>query len=432
MSKKRALKLISLLWIGSLLGAACAFLTQVVLARELGPAEFGVFSTAFATVTMLMPLAGFGVAQYWLKAFGKEGWGAKRVLSSSFRFILMSTTTVILVLIGWSIFGPHDELVKVVIAILSTYIMGQVAVELVSSKLQLEERYASLALWQFLPHFIRFSLVGMLAFWLTDWISVENVAYAYAVVSIGLAMLGVFILFRMSNGRLSLKGHGNPSFESNQLKSSVKAVISQSWPFGLAGLFHLIYFQSDIILIQYFIGVEAAGIYNVAFIIMVAVLLFPGIIYQKFLLPKMHRWARHDMTLFYKVYRSGNLLMLILGVLAMLMVWLLASFIILEVFGKNYQDSVDLINILALSIPALFVASSVGATLVTQEHMRTKVKLMGVVAIVNIVLNLILIPSYGAEGAAVATVVSNFILLFLYYVASKRVFSVDKSGKYSG
>jgi O-antigen/teichoic acid export membrane protein len=69
-SKKQALKAISLLWLGSLLGAGCAFLTQVILARQLGPAEFGAFATAFAMVTMLMPLAGFGVAQYWQRGVG--------------------------------------------------------------------------------------------------------------------------------------------------------------------------------------------------------------------------------------------------------------------------------------------------------------------------------------------------------------------------
>ncbi|MBV1951456.1 MAG: oligosaccharide flippase family protein, partial [Cycloclasticus sp.] len=59
--------MVSLLWVSSLLGAACAFFTQVILARKLGPTEFGVFATAFAMVTLVVPLAGFGVAQYWMK-----------------------------------------------------------------------------------------------------------------------------------------------------------------------------------------------------------------------------------------------------------------------------------------------------------------------------------------------------------------------------
>ncbi|MBE0471968.1 MAG: polysaccharide biosynthesis C-terminal domain-containing protein, partial [Methyloprofundus sp.] len=184
--------------------------------------------------------------------------------------------------------------------------------------------------------------------------------------------------------------------------------------------FHLIYFQSDIILVKYITGDEAAGYYNVAFTIMVAVLLFPGIVYQKFLLPKMHRWAHHDRALFYKVYRQGNVAMLILGLLAMALIWLLSPLAIPFLFGDEYKDAVGLLTILALSAPILFVASSVGATLVTQEHMKTKVKLMGLVAIVNILLNLAFIPFYGAEGAAVSTLMSNVLLLTLYVHYRKK------------
>jgi O-antigen/teichoic acid export membrane protein len=426
-SKKQALKAISLLWLGSLLGAGCAFLTQVILARQLGPAEFGAFATAFAMVTMLMPLAGFGVAQYLLKAFGKEGWVAIRFFPASFRFVLMSTSTVTIVLIGWSIFGVHDESLRTTIAILSTYIMGQVAVELVSSKLQLEERYVHLALLQFSPHFIRLLLVVLLTFWTTEWLSVENVAYAYSTVAIGLALLGVSSLFKVLNGKLNLKGHVKPPGDSTELVPDVKAVITQSWPFGLAGLFHFIYFQSDIVLIQFIMGVETAGIYNVAFTIMVAVLLFPSIIYQKFLLPKMHRWANHDRERFYQVYRQGNVIMLVLGLVAMILIWIIMPWVVPLLFGNAYQGSIDLLLVLALSAPILFVASSVGATLVTQSHIKNKVKLMGGVAILNIILNLVLIPRFGAIGAAFATVFSNFVLLVIFYIsAQKLVFGQER------
>src|SRR3546814_4412984 len=45
---------------------------------------------------------------------------------------------------------------------------------------------------------------------------------------------------------------------------------------------------------------EAAGVYNVAFVIMSAVYLIPSVIYQKFLLPKIHIWANHDQETFVK------------------------------------------------------------------------------------------------------------------------------------
>jgi O-antigen/teichoic acid export membrane protein len=333
----------------------------------------------------------------------------------------MSSVFVILALIGWSIFGPHDESLRLIIVILSAYVIGQVAVELVSSKLQLEERYIHLALWQFLPHFIRLALVAVLAFGLTAWVSVVNVAYAYAMVAMGLVLFGFFSLFQMLNGNFDLQGHLKPIVQSDEWMPDVKTVISHSWPFGLAGLFHLVYFQSDIILVQYITGLEAAGVYNVAFTIMVAVLLFPGIIYQKFLLPKMHRWANHDRERFYQVYKQGNVIMLVLGLVAMLFIWTLGPWVVSLLFGEVYQEAIGLLMILGVSFPILFVASSIGATLVTQSHMKSKVKLMGLVAILNIVLNLVLIPDFGAEGAAIATVISNFVLLVVFYITAQKL-----------
>ena len=45
---------------------------------------------------------------------------------------------------------------------------------------------------------------------------------------------------------------------------------------------------------------------------------------------------------------------------------------------------------------------------------------MGFVALLNLGLNFLLIPLYGAIGAAVATVLSNLVLLILYYYATEK------------
>lgn len=419
MSKAKAVKAISLLWLASLIGAGCAFLTQVILARSLGPQEFGLFASAFAMVSLLVPLAGFGLAQYWLKEFGKDGFDAIRFIKPSFRFILANLVFVFILLLLWIALGPHDKTVQMVLLIMSVYILGQVSVELVSSKLQLEERFNALAVWQLMPHLMRLLLVFAISLWFESQFNVKVVAYLFALVALLFVMLSIKPLSKIARGQFALKGHDPHSMANNAAPPLVKDILKNAWPFGLAGVFHLIYFQSDIILVKYITGDEAAGYYNVAFTIMVAVLLFPGIVYQKFLLPKMHRWAHHDRALFYKVYRQGNVAMFILGLLAMVLIWLLLPIAIPLLFGDKYKEAITLLNILAISAPILFVASSVGATLVTQEHMKTKVKLMGLVAIVNILLNLALIPLYGAGGAAFATVISNLILLIIYYVSVK-------------
>jgi O-antigen/teichoic acid export membrane protein len=70
MGLKEALRSLSFLWLGSLIGSGSTFLVYLILAREVGPTLFGLFSSAMATIMIFSLLAGFGVPQVWLKVFG--------------------------------------------------------------------------------------------------------------------------------------------------------------------------------------------------------------------------------------------------------------------------------------------------------------------------------------------------------------------------
>ncbi len=435
MSKKHAIKSISLLWIGSLLGAGCAFLTQVILARQLGPSDFGIFSSALATTNLLAPLAGFGIAAYWLKVFGKEGWRATRWLAGSFKFVILSTLVVLLLLVFWAIFGPNDTLTTTLLLILTTYILGQVTVELVSSKLQLEEHYISLAFWQFLPHLLRFLLIVVLTFTITNLLTPQTVAYVYGGVSLLFLLIGSIFLFQMYQGNFSLAVQGSilePARENNTNTNDpgMFYVAAQSWPFGLAGVLYLIYYQSDIIFLNYLASAESAGIYNVAFAVMAAVYLLPNAIYQKFILSKLHRWANHDRKQFYRAYKTGNVLMLILGIFTMLSLWIIVPWIIPLLFGVNYQNAVLLLMILSLAAPIRFLASNSASILTAANFMKIKIKIMGFSALFNILMNVILIPKFDATGAAISTLLTEMLLLLSFYVVvNKFIFNerIDNS-----
>ena len=105
---------------------------------------------------------------------------------------------------------------------------------------------------------------------------------------------------------------------------------------------------------------------------------------------------------------------------------LLVPWIIPLVFGMAYHEAIGLLAILALCAPIRFLGASIGAPLLTQEHMRRKVGYMGTVAVINVLLNLLIIPLYGAQGAVVSTLLSEVTLLALYLLAVRRhVFGSD-------
>ncbi len=415
---------VSFLWVSSLGGAGLAFLTQVVLARELTPAGYGVFAASLATITLVSPLAGFGVQGFWLKLFGAEGWHAIRWLPPSFRFVFISTFSTLFFITIWATWGPHDATVQRLLYWLSSVVVGSLFMELVSGKLQLEERYKMLALWHILPNLSRLLLV-LLVVGVAAQPSLVDIAAVYTLTSLFLVVVGFVHLRAMAHGRFTLKGHTKPiatevDKKAAEVRLGLLDIVRGAWPFGLSGVFYLLYFQSDIILLKYLVGSEAAGVYNVAFTIMAAVYLLPSVIYQKFLLPKLHRWANHDRTRFLQVYRIGNGSMLLFGGLATVVLLLLVPLIVPLLFGSAYQSAVSLLGVLVFCAPVRFLATSVGATLVTQEHMQRKIFYMGAVAVINLSLNLLLIPSFATMGAAVATLMSECALLALYLIAVRR------------
>ena len=407
-------------------------ITNVVLARELTPSGYGVFSAALATITLLVPLAGFGVRGFWLKVFGAEGWGAVRWLTRSFRFIILSTTVTLLLLAAWAAFGPHDSSFRWLLYWLLPVIIGYSFIELVSAKLQLEERYNALALWRMIPQLVRLLLVLLVVSGATGQVNSETIAIVYAAVAFVMINAGFVQLRSMAQGHFALKGHLKPSDAENIFQAKVTSTVRvsdvarQTWLFALTSLFYLVYFQSPIILLKYLASDQAAGIYNVAVTIMAAVYLLPAAIYQQYLLPKFHRWANYNRSRFLEVYRAGNGGMLLLGVFASGAILLLTPWVIPLLFGKVYQEAVSLLAILALCVPVRFLAISIGATFVTQEHMKLKVLYMGMVAVINVLLNILTIPVYGAQGAAVSTLFSEIILLTLFLLAvRKHVFGSD-------
>lgn len=420
---KKAIKSVSLLWLGSLLGSGSTFVIYMVLARKLGPDNFGLFSSALALATVSTLLAGFGVSQFWLKIFGKDGWNGLCWVPASLRFIYITIFAVLLLTLIWSYFGPHDKVTRYILIILFFYILGQLSVDLVSSKLQLEENYFFLALWQLLPNLTRLLIVLGVAYFTLYSLNPIVVAIIYSFVGLVFMFIGLFHIANLKKGNLKLKGHGDIDWKNDYIYN-VKNVFQECWPFGMASILAFIYVQSTIIMIKYLCNDAEAGYYNIAFVILTSVMVLPTVLYQKYFLPKYHRWANHDRSKFYLAYKKGNVAMLLSGSVIAGLLFMTVDWLIPLLFGSGYGPSLTPTKILTFSVPVYFLSYSIGATLITQEHMRIKVRLMFIVAIVNILLNFSLIPAYLSVGAALSTLLSNIVLLTLYYIAAqKKVFS---------
>lgn len=415
---------ISLLWLATALGAGMTFFTQALLARELGPAEYGLFTSSLAVVTMVAPLAGFGLAQFWLKVYGAEGWTADRWLRPSLRFLAVTTALTMLLIAGWAASGAPADAAATLIILLPV-VLGVLAASLIGTKLRLEERHGALAAWQLATPGSR--LLVAIALLLVPTLAGRFVASGYAVISLGVAALAAPQMRAMLRGEMVLHGHGpRPPLHAGIGQRPADpprawAVWSQAWAFGLSGVLYTVFFQISTVLVKYFDGNVQAGIFGIALAVMTAIYLIPATVFQKYLLSKQHRWAVHDPKKFWLVYRRGNGVMLLAGIALGALVALLAPWAVPLAFGEKYRAVVPVLLVLAWCVPIRFMSTSVGSALLNERHMRYRVFAMALCAVVVIVLNVLLIPSRHEIGAAMATVIGEGVLLLALY-AGVRLF----------
>ena len=302
---------------------------------------------------------------------------------------------------------------------MSIIIISNLFTELVGSIFQLEEKYTHLSLWQLTQSVLKFLLLALIVYGFNFKLNEISISITFALTAVLMAPFALYKIHKLKKGQIKLKGHEGKI--RNEIIANVKVIdiFKESWPFGVSGFFYLIYFQLSIVIINYYMGAKIAGNYSVAFTLITAATIFPGIIYQKFLLPKMHRWAHQDRALLYKTYIFGNYIMGAIGIVVAIALYLIAPLLIEHVFGEKYVSALEIINYLLFVIPVYYVASSTGATLITGKHMIQKIKYMGFTAAISIIATISLIPLLGVNAAAASLCISYTTIIALYAYANK-------------
>lgn len=416
---RRAAAALSLLSFATAIGAVLVLLTQSLLARKLGPAGYGLFASSLATVSMIAPLAGFGLSQFRLRVYGAEGWGADRWIRPSLRLSAVTTAIAFALVLAWAVLVAPTLDTTLALLVLSPVILGQISVELVSCKLRLEEHYHRLAGWQLLIPAGRL-VVALLAVTAAT-ASVGLVALGYGLVALLVAVLAIPQFRTMVRGDMDLHGHGPRPAQAPALPVPRAAELwSQAWPYGMAAALYPIFFQVSTVMLKYLGGDVQAGRFGISMAVMSAIYLIPTTIYQKFLLSKLHRWAAHDRPKFWHVYHRGIVSMLALGLAVGAALWLVMPHVVPLVFGDAYRKVVSILMVLALCPPIRFLSTAVGSVLLTGTHMYYKVLMMGLAALVTIALDLLLIPAYDEFGAAYAIIGGEVTLLLTTWIGARK------------
>jgi O-antigen/teichoic acid export membrane protein len=229
--------------------------------------------------------------------------------------------------------------------------------------------------------------------------------------AVGALALGIWVTALVSFALLS-----SVEWRFSYIPELWKRLLPASIPLGLTLLFNLVYFRIDTLILSVYRPSDEVGAYGFAYKFLEFALVIPTFLMNS-VYPELLRIREEEMRL---NARFLNLLWLLLGISIVVAtgLWVGAGF--LSLVKQDYLASAGVLRLLSLTVPLFYVTSPFMWWYIITGKQGRLVHIYGVSLLVNIVLNLGLIPIYGAVGAAITTGVTELLVLVLAIMYKKH------------
>lgn len=400
------LKSMGIYTLSNVINAGIPFLLLPVLTNYLTTSDYGVLSNFNAMANIMIPLVGINLMSSVQIQYLKEDVSDRDYLSSGLRIVLLLSVffTGILYLFA-------DDLVRItgipiyLLYFLGIYAVFNLTIEVLLALWRMENKAQYYGIFRISRTILEVSLIliFVIGFGYDFKGSIYGMMIAYGAGS--LAALG--ILFK----KKLLFGTYNNEYVRHVIKYGVPLI-----PHALSGI---VIMFSDKLILTYYHGLSMNGIYSVGFMVGQVIGLAQNSFNQAWVpwaFSKLKEGKEADKLRLVKI----TYLYFIGIIVAVLFLWLIVPFIY-EFLGKEFKAGMDLVLWIALGFAfnGMYKMVSVYAFYL-EKTTRIAIASFGA-AIVNIILNFVLIPDYGAQGAAISTLIA-MILQFIYmWIISSRL-----------
>ena len=388
----------SVVTFGLVLELLIAFVAQVLAANYLSVADFGGLTAGTALLDLGAIVGGLGLASGLTRYLPRVEDGEKRMLVLTTVGISLVTSTVLGVgvalnasFIAAQVFGNPN--VTISIAVFGAAIPFSTLLNVAVGGIRGQERSTYWVLVKNIVHPIaRITfVVGAVLYGLGQ----AGLAGAYAVPYVISALIGLVLLHRIL-----------PSHRAAFDRDRIEEVTRYSLPFTVSGVSGFVYRSIDIFLILYFIGDAATGIYGVAY----AAVSFMGMFSTafNFLSTPIASRIESDEALgeAMEMFRSVVRWQIVASVCVLVPLGVFATDFIVVIYGSKYASGGFVLTILAVGFAAKNVLSIHNSILEAVGRSKVLSFNSALAAVVNLLLNVVLIPRFGITGAAIATMAS--------------------------
>ena len=197
-------------------------------------------------------------------------------------------------------------------------------------------------------------------------------------------------------------------------------MIKESAPLMLNHFLAHIFFQVDIIILEVMKGAVTVAQYSVAYRWLLAINIIPAFFTQA-LLPVMSRQAQEDREALKRNVQFGIKFLVILALPLAVGFTFLAEPLTFILGGAQYlPNGAIALQLMIWSIPIGWMNSLVQYVLVAMDMQRQVTRAFFVAVLFNIIANIIFIPQFGFQAAAIVTIFSEIMLLIPFIILTQR------------
>ncbi|MFW2441104.1 MAG: flippase [Arenicellales bacterium] len=382
------------------------------VARYLGPEMFGLLNYAMAFVALFGVVASLGFSGLVVRELVSQPENTNTILGSAFLLQFLSgILAYILVVVTVILLQPENDLLRLIVMVLGLTLVFK-ASEIIKYwfESQVMSKYT---IWVETGAFLLMSAVQVLLILY----QAPIMGFVWVTVASSLSVfIGLFAVYFWRAG-------GSCTWKFNFQRS--KALLRDSWPLLFTGMAIIVYMRIDQIMLGQMLGNSAVGVYSAAvrisevwyFIPMaIATSVFPSVIKQK-----VESESKYIAS-FQKLFN----MMVTLGIAVAILVSFFSDWIVTFLFGSEYADAGPVLVVLIWS--GVFVSLGIVSSMWLVNENLQKLFLYRSMAgvVVNIILNLSLIPLIGVTGAAIGTLMSHFVAAYMFDLFNKKTRAIFK------
>ncbi|HLD27756.1 MAG TPA: flippase [Patescibacteria group bacterium] len=203
-------------------------------------------------------------------------------------------------------------------------------------------------------------------------------------------------------------------------KAVIKSILIIAVPFALAAIFTRVYGYLDTVLLNQLIDETAVGYYSIPYKITFSLQFIP-MAFVASLYPAFSSYFISSRELLKETLEKAMVYLGMIAVPLTLGVIALARPLILKVYTSEFEPSILPLQILMTSIFFLFLNFPLGSLLNACNRQSRNTVHIGLVMVLNIILNVILIPRYSYVGAAAASSVSTLAMFLLQLYVARQI-----------